>query len=147
MSKSRIAKIEGSNQVFLGRDLDNVLKEGHVYRIKQVAHMIVLEDLGKHPTTPEHLGKSLSSLFLEGTHCMTQKEHETIPCEYGLDNEFSIVANGIFAQIKEVMKDGNHAEKLIKLKAIYAANYEHLTPSFNLEIESLIIECESKINQ
>lgn len=59
---------------------------------------------------------------------------------FGLDNEFSPIADKIILDVQIAVKEKN----LEKLKTIFFDNEKYLTPSLKLEIESQIIELQSK---
>lgn len=59
---------------------------------------------------------------------------------FGLDNEFSPIADKIILDVQTAVKEKN----LEKLKKTFSDNEKYLTPSLKLEIESQIIELQSK---
>jgi predicted ATP-binding protein involved in virulence len=60
---------------------------------------------------------------------------------FGLENEFSPVADHILEDVSEAVKAKNPA----KLKQIFVENEQYLTPSLRLEIESQLIELQASI--
>lgn len=65
---------------------------------------------------------------------------ELMIAHFGLDNEFSNVADKILDELNIAVKDKN----LDKLRSILFQNEKYLTPSLRLEIESHIIDIENQ---
>lgn len=76
MSVTRLTKLKGYNNVLAGRDLANVLKEGHVYSITEVLGVIMINDLGEHAVNEDYKGAGLAHLMTTGTHCLTKEEYK-----------------------------------------------------------------------
>jgi len=75
---TRIARIKGFNKMVLGRDLANILKDGHVYSAQEVAGSIILHDLGEHAIPDGFGGVSLMVILKDGSYCMTKGEYHDV---------------------------------------------------------------------
>ncbi|MDR0338273.1 MAG: ATP-binding protein [Planctomycetaceae bacterium] len=76
-------------------------------------------------TDEQRLGSSYSELMIQ---------------HFGLENEFSPIADKIINEVQDAVLENN----IEKLKQIIIENDKYLTPSLRLEIESRIIEIQSK---
>ena len=73
----RIAKLKGFSNIniIVGRDFSNVLKEGHVYEVRQdIEGVIMLRDLGEHSTMYQYSGSSWRTIIEDGTYILTKSE-------------------------------------------------------------------------
>lgn len=77
----RITSLRGFNGIIVGRDLGNVLKEGHVYSVREVMDEIIIKDLGEHAYA-EWMEKdgvpvaTVSDCLMSGVTKMTKVEYE-----------------------------------------------------------------------
>lgn len=78
MSKipTRIAKIKDHKDIILGRDLEQVFENGHVYEAIKYGEYIWLKDLGEHALTSKNEGQPLQVHIRNGLHCLTKEEFE-----------------------------------------------------------------------
>ncbi len=65
---------------------------------------------------------------------------ELMVSHFGLDNEYSTIADGIFKEINATLRLDNAEERQIKLQGILAQNERYLSPAMRLELESMIFE-------
>lgn len=73
---SRIVKLNGFDNVLLGRDLGNALKEGVVYGITNLAGVIFLTELGEHAQgRPNGEDRTISQIAVGGEYCLTKEEY------------------------------------------------------------------------
>jgi hypothetical protein len=77
MTITRIVKLRGFKNVLSGRDLSNILKEGHVYSVTEIDSVIMLEDLGEHALPERHNSMTISQIMMDGTYCLTKGEKTT----------------------------------------------------------------------
>ncbi len=71
---TRLAKLKGFDNVLAGRDLLNILKDGHVYSLTEVMGVVMITDLGEHAI--KHEGSDIAGIFMDGAHCLTKEEFE-----------------------------------------------------------------------
>lgn len=77
MKIARLASLKGFKGVLLGRDIGDVLKNGHVYSISEIMGVIMIEDLGKHAISKyQQSGASISQCATEGAYCLTEDEYK-----------------------------------------------------------------------
>ncbi|HEY3525276.1 MAG TPA: hypothetical protein VGK47_03695 [Nitrososphaeraceae archaeon] len=73
MSKTRIAKLKGFDNLILGRDLSDIFKEGHIYAFREILGQIVVDDLGEYADTDQpHL--SVHDYLITGLHLRLPSE-------------------------------------------------------------------------
>lgn len=70
----RIAKVDGRDNLLLGRDFADIFKEGHVYQVIDQFGMIVFKDLGKHAKSEDFDYKSNSYLLMNEMPLRTESE-------------------------------------------------------------------------
>lgn len=76
MKIARLASLKGFNGVLLGRDIGNILQEGHVYSISEVMGVIMINDLGEHAVSKyQKMGASIAQCTTEGVYCLTKTEY------------------------------------------------------------------------
>jgi len=62
---------------------------------------------------------------------------------FGLDNEYSNIADDIFAQINHIVKtETNPQIRRKRLQTILTENERYLSPAMQLELESMILELQ-----
>lgn len=71
---TRLVKLSGFNNLLAGRDLASILKEGHVYSVKEYMGQIILTDIGEHAKMPEYRKQGFEAIMLDGTYCLTKEE-------------------------------------------------------------------------
>ena len=71
MIYTRIAKIKNFESLILGRDLDNIFDEGHVYSIEKIIGQIIVKDLGKHVFQKV---EEAGIILQKGTYLLTENE-------------------------------------------------------------------------
>lgn len=71
---TRISSLKGFNRVIIGRDIDQVFKNGHVYDVKKISNTIIITDLGEHADEPFLKGGTISQYITSGVPCLTKKE-------------------------------------------------------------------------
>ena len=71
---TRIAKLKGYDNVVVGKCLDGVLEDGHVYSVRKVCGEIIITDLGEHFMKDGFGGVSLTVLLKDGSHLYTKEE-------------------------------------------------------------------------
>jgi hypothetical protein len=77
MKIARLASLKGFKGVLLGRDIGDILKNGHVYSISEVMGVIMIQDLGKHAVSKyQQSGASISQCANEGVYCLTEDEYK-----------------------------------------------------------------------
>jgi hypothetical protein len=66
---TRIVRIKGhtNSKVIIGADFDNILKDGHVYSIRDLGGELILTDLGEHETMENHEFESLDVIMYDGS--------------------------------------------------------------------------------
>lgn len=75
MSKTRISKLKGFDNVIVGRDMANIFKEGHVYSVKELIGTIIINDLGEHALMNDQEGCSIADIIIDGRYCLTKEEY------------------------------------------------------------------------
>jgi len=75
MIYTRIAKIKNFESLILGRDLDNIFNEGHVYSIEKIMGQIIVKDLGKHAFQKV---EAVGIILQKGTYLYTKEENKKI---------------------------------------------------------------------
>ncbi|WP_143074340.1 AAA family ATPase [Nitrosomonas sp. Nm166] len=96
--------------------------------ISSLKNAVVYDLTSKNEVSDWLLGSSFSELMI--TH-------------FGLDNEFSPIADKIIGDVRNAIIEKNPQ----KLKDILLVNQKYLTPSLRLEIESQVIDLESKLQE
>lgn len=76
MSVTRLAVLKGFDQVILGRDMADILKNGHVYEITEILGVLMIRDLGEHALMERQSGHDINGHALKGVHCLTKEEYE-----------------------------------------------------------------------
>ena len=77
---TRIVKLPYHDNVLVGRDLNNLFKNGHVYEIKEVMGEIIIKDVGEsslvNKTVDDYPNPSskLESIMCSGNIYFTEKE-------------------------------------------------------------------------
>jgi hypothetical protein len=72
----RIASLKDFGGVIIGRDMGDILKEGHVYSVVELMGQIIITDLGEH-AQPEWLGSNgtVSQYVTSGVPMLTKAEY------------------------------------------------------------------------
>ncbi|MFN0033485.1 MAG: AAA family ATPase [Saprospiraceae bacterium] len=71
---------------------------------------------------------------------------ELMQTHFGLDNEFSNIADGIMAEAQRISDNGKSPEqKLATLRKLFSENERYLSPGFHLAIESQIVRLEKQL--
>ncbi len=65
---------------------------------------------------------------------------ELMVSHFGLDNEYSSFADGIFKEINAALRLENESERHDKLQSVLAQNERYLSPAMRLELESMILD-------
>jgi predicted ATP-binding protein involved in virulence len=65
---------------------------------------------------------------------------ELMVSHFGLDNEYSSIADGIFKEINATLRLDNTSERNDKLQIVLAQNERYLSPAMRLELESMILD-------
>ena len=72
-----------------GRDLANIFKDGHVYGVTEIMGEIIFKDLGEHAIGLKDFSKhKLSTIILDGTHCLTKAEYAAQIKSENIDENF-----------------------------------------------------------
>ena len=95
--------------------------------ISSIKNTTIFDLTSQQTVTDEVVGSSYSELMV--TH-------------FGLDNEFSPIADEIIDNVKKALKETKGNKPLLKekLQNILSGNQRYLSPVLRLELESLIIE-------
>lgn len=73
---SRITSLKGFKNVVIGRDMGNVLKNGHVYGMISIDGYIIMKDLGEHADARMiQDGGTINHIITEGVYCLTKTEY------------------------------------------------------------------------
>lgn len=73
----RLTSLKGFQGVILGRDLGNILEEGHVYSVVRILDEIILTDLGKHATDENFAYHDINGHAMNGVAMLTEAEYAT----------------------------------------------------------------------
>jgi predicted ATP-binding protein involved in virulence len=65
---------------------------------------------------------------------------ELMVSHFGLNNEYSSIADGIFKEINTALRLDDVDKRQTKLQAILTQNERYLSPAMRLELESMILE-------
>ena len=97
--------------------------------ISSIKNTVVYDITSRQSELDEVAGSSYSELMM--TH-------------FGLDNEYSAVADEIIQQVNTVLKENRNNKPTLKkkLSIIYEENRRYLSPTLSLELEALILENE-----
>jgi predicted ATP-binding protein involved in virulence len=95
--------------------------------ISSIKNTTIFDLTSQQSVTDEVVGRSYSELMV--TH-------------FGLDNEFSPIADAIIDNVEKAVKETKTNKPLLKLKLqeILSGNERYLSPTLRLELESLILE-------
>lgn len=75
---TRIVKLKNRPNILMGRDLNNIFKDGHVYDVRECLGEIMITDLGEHALMEKYDAQPLDNVIKSGTHCFTKEEYEKI---------------------------------------------------------------------
>ncbi len=70
----RLAKLDGMDDVVVGRDFADLFKEGHVYDVRESFGQIILTDLGKHGKMQDYRYKKRDTIIMDGQYLLTETE-------------------------------------------------------------------------
>lgn len=76
--QTRIARLKEYHNIIGGRDLDNILKDGHVYSVKEVAGEIILRDLGEHAQMEDYGAIHWQRVISDGIYLLTKEEAKNL---------------------------------------------------------------------
>ena len=75
---TRIVRLKGYRNILMGRDLANLLTDGHVYQLHNVEGVIIMMDLGEHADgSMLRECATLGAIGAQGTYCLTKPEYLT----------------------------------------------------------------------
>ena len=75
---TRIVKLKDRHNILMGRDLNNIFKDGHVYDVTECMGEIMITDLGEHALMEKYHARHLDDVVRSGIHCFTKEEYEKI---------------------------------------------------------------------
>ena len=96
--------------------------------ISSIKNATVFDLTSKSTETESIVGSSFSELMVS---------------HFGLDNEYSNIADDIFAQINHIIKTETDPQARKKrLQTVLTENERYLSPAMQLELESMILELQ-----
>ena len=85
----------------------------------------------------------LTTKTTESDHVVGSSFSELMVSHFGLDNEYSNIADAIFDKINQiVLIETDLKARQAKLQAVLAENERYLSPAMQLELESMILEIQ-----
>lgn len=75
MGITRFSKLKGFDNVIVGRDLENIFKDGHVYSVTEIAGEFIIRDLGEH-ADGDMVGYDIKTILTKGRYLFTKEEHK-----------------------------------------------------------------------